>query len=134
MNKEAKLTCEDALISPKSLELISGVATVTGAQTVTMRQATAYDTTGATPVDKGELYPLMSTVSGVIELAYTPKEGATSILVYKVNDDFYLVDVPGYGYTSSGKQDQKKFGMMIEEYLSERPNLNQVFMLMKRKA
>ena len=47
----------------------------------------------------------------------------------KVNDDFYLVDVPGYGYTSSGKQDQKKFGMMIEEYLSERPNLNQVFML-----
>lgn len=87
LNKEAKLTCEDALISPKSLELISGVATVTGAQTVTMRQATIYDTTGTTPVDKGELYPLMSTASGVIELAYTPKEGATSILVYRVNDD-----------------------------------------------
>ena len=52
-----------------------------------------------------------------------------TINFYKVNDDFYLVDVPGYGYTSSGKQDQKKFGMMIEEYLSERPNLNQVFML-----
>lgn len=58
------------------------------------------------------------------------KPGKTqTINFYKVNDDFYLVDVPGYGYTSSGKQDQKKFGMMIEEYLSERPNLNQVFML-----
>ena len=41
------------------------------------------------------------------------KPGKTqTINFYKVNDDFYLVDVPGYGYTSSGKQDQKKFGMM----------------------
>ena len=58
------------------------------------------------------------------------KPGKTQTLnFYKVNDCFYLVDVPGYGYTSTGKQDQKKFGMMIEEYLSERENLNQVFML-----
>ena len=58
------------------------------------------------------------------------KPGKTqTINFYKVNDDFYLVDVPGYGYSQVGKDSQKKFGMMIEEYLSERPNLNQVFML-----
>ncbi len=58
------------------------------------------------------------------------KPGKTqTINFYKVNDDFYLVDVPGYGYTQSGKSDQKKFGLMIEEYLSERENLKQVFML-----
>ena len=58
------------------------------------------------------------------------KPGKTqTINFYHINSQFYIVDVPGYGYTSSGKQDQKKFGMMIEEYLSERENLNQVFML-----
>lgn len=87
LNKEGKLTIEDALLSPKSLELISGVATVTGKQTVYMRQATEYDTTGASPVDKGELYPLTGSSTGVINLAYVPKESATSILVYEIDDD-----------------------------------------------
>ena len=58
------------------------------------------------------------------------KPGKTeTINFYKVNNDFYLVDVPGYGYASSGKASQKKFGMMIEEYLSERKELKEVFML-----
>ena len=52
-----------------------------------------------------------------------------TINFYNVNDDFYMVDVPGYGYAMASKQDQKKFGMMIEEYLSERKELKQVFML-----
>ncbi len=58
------------------------------------------------------------------------KPGKTdTINFYLVNNDFYLVDVPGYGYASGGKSNQKKFGMMIEEYLSERKELKQVFML-----
>ena len=36
-----------------------------------------------------------------------------TINFYNVNDDFYMVDVPGYGYAMASKQDQKKFGMMI---------------------
>lgn len=87
LNKEGKLTIEDALLSPKSLELISGIATTTGKQTVYMRQATEYDTSGTSPVDKGELFPLTANGSGVINLAYAPKEGATSILVYTADDD-----------------------------------------------
>ena len=58
------------------------------------------------------------------------KPGKTQTLnFYKVNDKFYLVDVPGYGYASVSKDTQKKFGLMIEEYLKERPNLKRVFML-----
>ncbi len=58
------------------------------------------------------------------------KPGKTdTINFYKVNGDFYLVDVPGYGYSAGGKSNQKKFGMMIEEYLSERKELKEVFML-----
>lgn len=48
---------------------------------------------------------------------------------YLCNDNFYLVDVPGYGYAAVDKQKQKKFGLMIEEYIKTRKNLKRVFML-----
>lgn len=48
---------------------------------------------------------------------------------YLVNKEFYLVDVPGYGYASVDKKQQQKFGMMIEEYLEKRKELKRVFML-----
>lgn len=58
------------------------------------------------------------------------KPGKTQTLnFYLVNDSFYLVDVPGYGYASVSKDTQKKFGMMIEEYLINRSNLKSVFLL-----
>ena len=58
------------------------------------------------------------------------KPGKTQTLnFYLVNDTFYLVDVPGYGYASVSKDKQKKFGLMIEEYLKNRPNLKNVFLL-----
>lgn len=58
------------------------------------------------------------------------KPGKTQTLnFYLVNDAFYLVDVPGYGYASVSKDAQKKFGLMIEEYLKSRENLKHVFML-----
>ena len=48
---------------------------------------------------------------------------------YLCNDNFYLVDVPGYGYATVSKATQKKFGLMIEEYITTRENLKLVFML-----
>ena len=58
------------------------------------------------------------------------KPGKTQTLnFYLVNDRFYLVDVPGYGYANVSKSTQKKFGLMIEEYLTKRDNLRMVFML-----
>ncbi len=58
------------------------------------------------------------------------KPGKTQTLnFYLVNNKFYLVDVPGYGYASVSKDKQKKFGLMIEEYLKSRTNLKHVFLL-----
>jgi GTP-binding protein len=58
------------------------------------------------------------------------KPGKTQTLnFYSINDDFYLVDVPGYGYANVSKKVQQKFGLMIEEYLEHRDNLMKVFML-----
>ena len=48
---------------------------------------------------------------------------------YFVNEEFYLVDVPGCGYASVSKEVQAKFGMMIEEYLENREDLKRVYML-----
>ena len=58
------------------------------------------------------------------------KPGKTQTLnFYIVNNDFYLVDVPGYGYAAVSQEKQRKFGLMIEEYLKNRPNLKRVFMI-----
>ena len=64
-------------------------------------------------------------------IAYTSgKPGKTQTLnFYLVNESFYLVDVPGYGYASVNKKIQEKFGKMIEEYLEKRDELIRVFML-----
>ena len=62
-------------------------------------------------------------------LAHTSsKPGKTQTLnFYCVNNSFYLIDVPGYGYAATDKKTQTKFGMMIEEYLEKRDNLKRVF-------
>jgi GTP-binding protein len=52
-----------------------------------------------------------------------------TINFYLVNNEFYLVDAPGYGFANLSKANKKKFGLMMEDYLQNRPNLKQVFML-----
>ena len=64
-------------------------------------------------------------------LAHTSsRPGKTqTINFYLVNNNFYMVDVPGYGYAAVDKKTQAKFGMMIEEYLEKREQLKRVFLI-----
>ena len=64
-------------------------------------------------------------------IAYTSsKPGKTQTLnFYHVNQEFYLIDVPGYGYAEVSKTIREKFGKMIEEYLKTRKQLKRVFMI-----
>ena len=58
------------------------------------------------------------------------KPGKTQTLnFYNIDDLCYLVDVPGYGYAAVSNKKQEKFGLMIEEYIMNRPNLKHVFLL-----
>jgi GTP-binding protein len=58
------------------------------------------------------------------------KPGKTQTLnFYLVNKQFYIVDVPGYGYAVTSKKQMEKFGIMIEEYLKQRQVLKHVFLL-----
>ncbi len=73
----------------------------------------------------------INSLLGRKNLAYVSVHpGKTKTLnFYLVNHDFYLIDVPGYGFAQVGFQKQQKFGMMIEEYLEKRTELKRVFML-----
>ena len=73
----------------------------------------------------------INAIVGRKNIAYTSgKPGKTQTLnFYLVNEDFYMVDVPGYGFANVSKPMQQKFGKMIEEYLEKREQLIRVFML-----
>ncbi|WP_056997988.1 ribosome biogenesis GTP-binding protein YihA/YsxC [Fructilactobacillus fructivorans] len=45
---------------------------------------------------------------------------------YRVNDAFYFVDVPGYGYAKVSKSEREKWAQMIETYLTQREQLRGV--------
>ena len=73
----------------------------------------------------------INTILGRNNLARTSATpGKTQTLnFYLANNMFYLVDVPGYGYASVNREQQKKLGLMIEEYLAKREELKRVFMI-----
>lgn len=52
-----------------------------------------------------------------------------TINLYLINEMFYLVDVPGYGYARVAKEKKKEFGLMIENFLKETDKLKVCFLL-----
>ncbi len=83
---------------------------------------------GRSNVGKSSFINTLLGRKNIAHVSGTP--GKTQTLnFYLVNDQFYLVDVPGYGYASVDKKTQEKFGKMIEEYLEKRDELERVFLL-----
>ena len=52
-----------------------------------------------------------------------------TINYYRVNEDLYLVDLPGYGYAKVSEEEKRKWGVMIENYLHTSKQLRTVFLL-----
>ena len=65
------------------------------------------------------------------KLARTSSEpGKTrQINFYNIDEKFYFVDLPGYGYSKMSKQEQEKVGNFIEEYLFNRKNIALIIFL-----
>src|SRR5699024_1726452 len=58
------------------------------------------------------------------------KPGKTRTLnYYTINDAFYFVDVPGYGYAKVSKVEREKWGKMMEEYFQQRELLEAVVLV-----
>lgn len=58
----------------------------------------------------------------------TPGKTRT-INFYLINEEFRLVDLPGYGYAVASKKDLEKWADIINKYLHNRPNLKEIFLL-----
>ena len=83
---------------------------------------------GRSNVGKSSFINTMMNRKNFAHTSATPGKTQT-INFYLINDEFYLVDAPGYGYASISKKKQMKFGLMMEDYLQNRENLKQVFLL-----
>lgn len=83
---------------------------------------------GRSNVGKSSLINMLTQRKGLAKTSQTP--GKTQLINhFLVNDAWYLVDLPGYGYAKISKTERVKWEHMIYEYLRYRPNLVCTFVL-----
>jgi GTP-binding protein len=77
---------------------------------------------GRSNVGKSSLINSLLGVKGLARTSSTP--GRTQLInFFLINDAFYFVDLPGYGYARVPTDIKKHWGPMVEKYLATRPNL-----------
>ena len=74
---------------------------------------------------------LINMISGYDKLAKTSGTPGKTQLInhFSINNEWYLVDLPGYGFAKVSQSQRKKWEKMIEDYLRKRPTLVTVFVL-----
>ena len=83
---------------------------------------------GKSNVGKSSLINSLTRHSKLAKTSSAP--GKTRLInYYSINDDFMLVDLPGYGFAKAPKSEQEKWSQMIEGYLTGSENLKHVFHL-----
>lgn len=83
---------------------------------------------GRSNVGKSSLINMLCGINGLARISSSP--GKTQIINhYLVNESWYLVDLPGYGYAKVSQQKRAQFSKMISRYILERKNLMCVFVL-----
>ena len=83
---------------------------------------------GRSNVGKSSLINMLTARKGLAMTSATP--GKTMLINhFLINKNWYLVDLPGYGYANASPAVKAKWGKMIEKYLRQSANLKQVFLL-----
>lgn len=83
---------------------------------------------GKSNVGKSSLINGLMNRKSFARTSATPGKTQT-INFYNINQELYLVDLPGYGYAKVSEQEKKKWGQMIERYLHQSKQLRAVFLL-----
>ena len=83
---------------------------------------------GKSNVGKSTLINALMNRKSYARTSATPGKTQT-INYYNINDEFYLVDLPGYGYATAGLKVREQWGKMIEKYLHSSKMLETVFLL-----
>jgi GTP-binding protein len=83
---------------------------------------------GRSNVGKSSLINTLTKRRKLVKVSGTP--GKTRLInFFLINNSFYFVDLPGYGYAKVSKTEQAKWGKMMEDYLIQRPQLQKVALL-----
>jgi GTP-binding protein len=83
---------------------------------------------GRSNVGKSSLINMLVNRKNLAKTSNTPGKTQT-INHFLINEKWYLVDLPGYGFASVGRTLRKSWGEMTEEYLTKRENLFCTFIL-----
>ena len=83
---------------------------------------------GRSNVGKSSLINMLTNHSGLAKTSSTP--GKTMLINhFLVNDEWYIVDLPGYGYASRGKESREQLKQIIESYILRRKQMTNLFVL-----
>ncbi|MXO34735.1 YihA family ribosome biogenesis GTP-binding protein [Apibacter sp. B3889] len=83
---------------------------------------------GRSNVGKSSLINMLTNKKGLAKTSSTP--GKTQLINhFLINDNWYLTDLPGYGYAKASKTNRAAFSKMIEKYVLSRKNLVNLFVL-----
>ena len=83
---------------------------------------------GRSNVGKSSLLNLITGRKSLARVSGSPGKTRT-INFYRCNDEFRIVDLPGYGFAKVSRAESEKWGAMIEGYLENRSNLRKVVQL-----
>ena len=83
---------------------------------------------GKSNVGKSSLINALMNRKSYARISATPGKTQT-INFYNINDEMYLVDLPGYGYARVSEKEKERWGKMIERYLHGSAQLKAVFLL-----
>ncbi len=83
---------------------------------------------GKSNVGKSSLINALMNRKSYARISATPGKTQT-INFYNINEELYLVDLPGYGYAKVSEAEKERWGKMIERYLNNSPQLKAVFLL-----
>lgn len=74
---------------------------------------------------------LINLLTGEKSLAMTSATPGKTMLInhFLINDSWYLVDLPGYGYAQRGKESRKQLRNIIESYILKREQMVNLFLL-----
>ncbi|KAA6322570.1 putative GTP-binding protein EngB [termite gut metagenome] len=87
-----------------------------------------YAFVGRSNVGKSSLINMLTGKKGLAMTSSTP--GKTVLINhFLINKDWYLVDLPGYGYAKRGRKSQELIRTIIEDYVLEREQMTNLFLL-----
>ena len=111
------------IIKSVNLETVCGITSVLPENT---RPEIAF--AGKSNVGKSSLINALMNRKSYARISATPGKTQT-INFYNINEELYLVDLPGYGYAKVSEQEKEKWGQLIERYLHGSSQLKAVFLL-----